>query len=158
MSKKKKKAKKPERHYDILFPNISASNAHDSFGQDQVLTVDAIRKTIDAFNKSNPSFSAIPLRLTIHPRQKDWLLKFFNNWNNFKNFKTTFKVDMEAYRNVIETKYGVKLCVKENRDSDFTTLEMLVPNKLFADDESREKLADALQNIAMFILSMDDAA
>jgi hypothetical protein len=63
---------------------------------------------------------------------------------------------MDLYKNVIETQYGVKLCVKDNIDSQFTTMEILVPNKFFVDDKSREKLANALQNIAMFILSMDD--
>jgi len=35
-------------------------------------------------------------------------------------------------------------------------MELLVPQKLFADDGGRENLADALQNIAMFIMNMSD--
>lgn len=63
---------------------------------------------------------------------------------------------VELYRNVIETKFGVKLCVKDNKGSDVTSMELLVPNKLFHDEEGRSALADALQNIAMFVMSMDD--
>lgn len=63
---------------------------------------------------------------------------------------------VELYRNVIETKYGVKLCVKRNINSDITSMELLVPNKLFANDDGRESLADALQNIAMFVLNMEN--
>lgn len=63
---------------------------------------------------------------------------------------------VELYKNVIETKFGVKLCVKSNINSDMITMELLVPTKLFADDSGRESLADALQNIAMFILNMDN--
>ena len=63
---------------------------------------------------------------------------------------------VELYKNVIEAKFGVKLCVKTNLNSDMITMELLVPTKLFADDGGRESLADALQNIAMFILNMDD--
>lgn len=63
---------------------------------------------------------------------------------------------VELYRNIIETKYGVKLCVKRNINSDITSMELLVPNKLFANDDGRESLADALQNIAMFVLNMEN--
>jgi hypothetical protein len=63
---------------------------------------------------------------------------------------------VELYKNVIETKFGIKLCVSQNNDSDMISMTLLVPNELFADDGGRENLADALQNIAMFILNMDD--
>lgn len=63
---------------------------------------------------------------------------------------------VELYKNVIETKYGVKLCVKDNKNKDITTMELLVPNKLFHNEDGRTALADALQNIAMFVMSMDN--
>lgn len=63
---------------------------------------------------------------------------------------------VELYRSIIETKYGVKLCVKRNINSDITSMELLVPNKLFTNDDGRESLADALQNIAMFVLNMEN--
>jgi hypothetical protein len=63
---------------------------------------------------------------------------------------------VELYKNVIEARFGVKLCVSQNMDSDMTSMLLLVPNELFADDKGRESLADALQNIAMFILNMED--
>jgi hypothetical protein len=63
---------------------------------------------------------------------------------------------MELYRNIIETEFGVKLCVRDNHDSDFLSMEILVPNKLFIADEGRAKLANALVAIAQFIINMDD--
>jgi hypothetical protein len=71
-------------------------------------------------------------------------------------FRSEFKADMELYKNVIETEYGVKLCVRDNHDSDFTTMEILVPNKLFTAENGRAKLANALAAIAQFIMNMDD--
>jgi hypothetical protein len=65
------------------------------------------------------------------------------------------KDQVEIYSNVIEAKYGVKLCVAQKHDSDMTQMLLLVPNKLFADDQGKESLAEALHNIAMFIMSME---
>jgi len=65
------------------------------------------------------------------------------------------KESVEIYSNVIEAKYGVKLCVSHKHDSDMTQMLLLVPNKLFADEQGKESLAEALHNIAMFILSME---
>jgi hypothetical protein len=79
-----------------------------------------------------------------------------DNPENFPLTKEEMAKQVELYKNVIETKFGVKLCVKSNINSDMITMELLVPTKLFADDGGRESLADALQNIAMFILNMED--
>lgn len=84
--------------------------------------------------------------------------QFLNIWLQQRKLwsKEEMAKQVELYKNVIETKYGVKLCVKTNINSDMVTMELLVPQKLFADDSGRESLADALQNIAMFILNMED--
>lgn len=71
------------------------------------------------------------------------------------DLRTLMSEKIELYNNVIESKYGVKLCISQNHDSDMTSMLLLVPNQLFADDQGKELLADALHNIAQFILSLE---
>jgi hypothetical protein len=84
----------------------------------------------------------------------DWFARFLNLES--KRFKEEFQSNMELYKNVIETDFGVKLCVRDNVNTDFTSMEILVPNTLFASDNGRAKLANALASIAQFIMNMDD--
>ena len=86
----------------------------------------------------------------------NWQAQFLNNWEESKKWSPEeMAKQVELYKNVIDTEYGVKLCVKSNISRDMMTMELLVPTRLFADDNGREKLADALQKIAMLVLSMD---
>jgi hypothetical protein len=64
--------------------------------------------------------------------------------------------NMELYRNIIETEYGVKLCVRSNVNTDMLSMEILVPTILFNAEDGRSKLANALAAIAQFIMNMDD--
>jgi hypothetical protein len=106
------------------------------------LTFETLREMIRKFAISFPS----------------WQSQVFGTWQEQRARLTKEEMakQVELYKNVIEAKFGVKLCVKTNLNSDMITMELLVPTKLFADDGGRESLADALQNIAMFILNMED--
>jgi hypothetical protein len=160
MARKKKKIKIKdgsfERHFaDLsLLSSTTASNVNSKV-DNAALTYENIKKMLDEFSKAFP-VAIKPTQIFIHPSQRKWVDQLFGLWEEIKKFSPIeLKANMELYKNIIETEYGVKLCVRDNI-ADFTSMEILVPNKLFADDKSREKLADALQKIAMFVLSMDD--
>jgi hypothetical protein len=137
-----------------LLVGATASNVNARV-DNTLLTYKNLLDAIDTFNKTFP-VAIKPTQIFIHPSQRKWVEQLFGLWQEIKKFSSTeLKANMELYKNIIETEYGVKLCVRDNI-ADFTSMEILVPNKLFADDKSREKLADALQKIAMFVLSMDD--
>ena len=138
-----------------LLDGATASNVNARV-DNTLLTYKNLLDAIDTFNKAFPA-AIRPTQIFIHPSQRKWVDQLFGLWQEIKKFSSTeLKANMELYKNIIETEYGVKLCVRDNIDTQFTSMEILVPNKLFADDKSREKLADALQKIAMFVLSMDD--
>jgi len=127
-----------DRHYDLfiaddLISGPTATNA-DPNAQLNQLTFETLKRVMKTFD--------------LH----------FSGWKKFRDTLTSEEMakQVELYRNIIETKYGVKLCVKTNPNSDMITMELLVPQKLFADDGGRENLADALQNIAMFIMNMEN--
>jgi hypothetical protein len=123
---------------DVNHPFLSgpgiASNAHTPPWPVQNLTFTALQQALNKLQN-----------LTADPALE-----------SAKLTKEEMAQQVELYKNVIETKFGVKLCVSHNMDSDMISMLLLVPNKLFADDGGRESLADALHNIAMFIMNMDD--
>lgn len=147
------------RHYDMIVMDDMAINAdHPLLGgpiatnaqPNAQLSAKMIHDTMNYFVShwltSRSAWFIVP------PGYKN-LFDFLDDRKKWS--KEEMAKQVELYRNVIETKFGVKLCVKNNHDSAMTSMELLVPNELFADDKGRESLADALQNIAMFIMSMD---
>lgn len=134
------------RHYDWLI-------------MDDLVAGASATNTSPEFVKSQKAFAKI-LASGVKYYFNQWLTSKTAWWvdepDKPKLTKEEMAKQVELYKNVIETKFGVKLCVKSNINSDMITMELLVPQKLFADDGGRESLADALQNIAMFILNMDN--
>ena len=148
-------AKKKKPNDFGLLNGATASNVNARV-DNTALTYKNLLDAIDKFNLAFPAGLIKPTQIFVHPSNRKWAEQLFGLWQEIKKFSSTeLKANMELYKNIIETEYGVKLCVRDNI-ADFTSMEILVPNKLFADDKSREKLADALQKIAMFVLSMDD--
>lgn len=138
-------------------PAVATNADPKNWPQNQQLTLKTLQDVIQKFQAAFPSIPN-PVRWTVPPGLADaWRRQFLNNWLDERKrwSKEEMAKQVELYRNIIETKFGVKLCVKNNHDSAMTSMELLVPNELFADDKGRESLADALQNIAMFIMSMD---
>lgn len=131
------------RHYDSLLEDDLVAN--NQWPQDQAEVQRLVNNTMN---------------MMIDKMRYSILSTFWQTWQDLNKKWTPeeMKKQVELYKNVIETKYGVKLCVKNNINTDMITMELLVPAKLFAADDGRESLADALQNIAMFILNMDDVA
>ena len=142
--KSKKKAKDTPpilgRHYNTFISDDLVANQ---------LTYTGIQNAILEFSK----FAIRPTHVVVSPFGKS----LWEEWLKHKDWsKEEMAKQVEIYRNVIETKYGVKLCIKDNLNKDMITMELLVPNKLFHSDDGRQSLADAFQNIAMFVMSLDD--
>lgn len=147
---------KKSRHYDrIVADDLLSGPSATNQSPTAYLTRQAIEEAITKLWQSNMRISGNYVML-VAPGLHDIFRRFLEDFKEWTPEEMAKQV--ELYRNVIETKYGVKLCVKRNLNSDVTSMEILVPNKLFAGEDGRQSLADALQNIAMFIMSMDDPA
>lgn len=62
---------------------------------------------------------------------------------------------VELYKNIIQMPNGVHLCIKENFDKDQISLEIIIPTRHFSNQEGKDKIVDALHNVAMYIQSLD---
>jgi hypothetical protein len=62
---------------------------------------------------------------------------------------------VELFKNLIKLPEGVHLAVKENFDRDSISLEVIIPVKHFTDQEGKNKIVDALHNVAMYIQSLE---